>query len=116
VEVADGAPGRTSSAYQLTRAPRSVLRAVATLAREIFDQVYPDASGRRSRSTPSCSASDHVDTRWHTRGTHGRFQGAIWLNHAPSELEISLLVMMGSGVRVPASAWPVGKALQTSLF
>jgi hypothetical protein len=44
------------------------------------------------------------DSQWHTGGTRSRFLVSIWLNHAPSRADSSDLVMMGSGVRVPASA------------
>jgi hypothetical protein len=53
---------------------------------------------------------------WHTRGTRSRLRERMWLNHAPSRGYREYLVMMGSGVRVPASAWPVVKSLQSGVF
>jgi hypothetical protein len=56
-----------------------------------------------------------ADATWHTCGTQTHSYEQIWLNHALCGGG-PLLVMMGSGVRVPASASPVGKSLQTGIL
>ena len=55
-------------------------------------------------------------TQWHTRGTRNDSGERFGSTMRPRERRAQYLVMMGSGVRVPASALPVGKSLQTGAF
>jgi hypothetical protein len=75
------------------------------------------AEARRFRRVP-LTASEQPRRRadWHTRGTRRRSGEPIRLNHALWRGRRQYLVMMGSGVRVPASAWPVVKSLQSGVF
>jgi hypothetical protein len=60
----------------------------------------------------AASTLDRMAHAWHTKRAFKQDMA----QPCASRGDRSVLVMMGSGVRVPASAWPVGKALQKGVF